>query len=102
MNFSMHVVFTTVDEVNSTREIHTHPYYRSSRYMPRQGRECTSKGESKRPHQLFAGLHERAILPEATGQCKRLDTRLDSSVLLVFHALSPLFRSLLTTNAPSF
>ncbi len=77
MNFSMHVVFTTVDEVNSTREIHTHPYYRSSRYMPRQGRECTSKGESKRPHQFFAGLHERAILPEATcsgtGRCKRLD-----------------------------
>ena len=22
---------------------------------------------------LFAGLHERAILPEATGRCKRLD-----------------------------
>ena len=22
---------------------------------------------------IFAGLHERAILPEATGRCKRLD-----------------------------
>ena len=31
------------------------------------------KDLSKRPHQFFAGLHERAILPEATGRCKRLD-----------------------------
>ena len=32
------------------------------------------KDQSRKPHQyFFAGLHERAILPGATGRCKRLD-----------------------------
>ena len=40
-------------------------------------REENPKDLYKRPHQFFAGLHERAILPsilpEATGRCNRLD-----------------------------
>jgi hypothetical protein len=33
-----------------------------------------AKDLSKRPHQFLRGsMHERAILPEATGRCKKLD-----------------------------
>jgi hypothetical protein len=35
---------------------------------------AAGSGRSRKPHQyFFAGLHERAILPEATGRCKTLD-----------------------------
>ena len=47
--------------------------------VQRTGLEVSSRRllKGKTSSILFAGLLERAILPEATGRCKRLETRLD-------------------------